>query len=149
MGRLILRAAGSVCAGLLALALVTALFAPQGEGPAPHAAAHYLEESWPRGPLEGGWTVRRIEPLPGRIRVVLGVDDTPAAGFLRMPDGARWLAFGPSCPPAGHPVWSRLEPEQDILLRPVSDSGEVIIEGLSCRDWHRLGPDPQSPSSTA
>ena len=136
MARLVGRTVAGVCAALLTLIALSSWLQPNGDVPA--AAAHYLEQTFPPAGTESQWEVRAIEALPGRIRIQLGVNDGAAAGFLRMPDGARWLAFGPSCPAPGHPIWNRLGPDTDVELQPTSDAGETIMQGLSCRYWNRV-----------
>ena len=138
MWQLVKRTTAGVIAGIALLAIVSRLLGFEGEGPTPHAAAQLLADSYPREALTAGRTVEAVEALPGRVQVRLQVPDDAAAGFLSMPDGARLMAFGPDCPAPSHPVWRALEAGGDVHLRPVSESGEVIMPRLSCREWNRF-----------
>jgi hypothetical protein len=136
MGSLIGRTVAGVGASLAVLAMVLA----DDDGPTPETAAHYLEQTDPPDGAEAAWEVRRIEAQPHRMVVVLRVDDGAAAGFPRMADGARWVAFGPACPALGHGVWDRLPGNGDVEPRPASDDREVIMRRLSCRQWNARTP---------
>ena len=138
MWQLVKRTTVGVIAGIALLAIFSRLFGFEGQGPTPHAAARLLADSYPRESLTDGRSVDAVEALPGRVQIRLQVSDDAAAGFLRMPDGARLMAFGPDCPEPSHPVWEALEAGGDVHLRPVSKSGEVIMPRLSCREWNRF-----------
>lgn len=138
MLHLVWRTVRAVFLVLVALAAITALLDHRRGARVPHGAAQLLADRYATSEPYNDWEIAGVDAEPGRVIVRLRIPESAAAGFQRMPDGARFQAFGPVCPPPGHPAWRRMTEDEDIYIHSVSASGESIMRRLSCRQWNRL-----------
>lgn len=138
---LVWRTVRAVCIVLAVLAAASFVLDYRWGARTPRSAAQLLADHYATRELNNRWEVRRVEAEPGRVIVHLRIPTGPAGGFQRIPDGARFQAFGPVCPTSDHPVWDRIEAGEDIFIHSASSSGESIMRRLSCRRWNRLLAD--------